>query len=120
MEKRSLVRASEVLVERLPHCVLQWHCHGKNTPAQHLALGTATFPKGGGHDRHYHPNAEEFIYVVQGKARQGLEDQEFEMEPGDCILIPQGAVHYTRNVGDGELIILVGFSSPHPETVDLK
>jgi len=46
-------------------------------------------------------------------------DQTFNMGPGDCANIPQDAVHSTMNVGDGELVILVGFSAADPETIDL-
>lgn len=120
MAEHSIVKASEALTLQLPHCVLRWHCHGDNTHSSKLAFGTATFPQGGGHGRHRHPNAEEFIYVVQGKARQGLEEHEFEMNPGDCIFIPQNAVHFTKNMTDGELVILVGFSASVPETIDLE
>jgi oxalate decarboxylase/phosphoglucose isomerase-like protein (cupin superfamily) len=116
----ALVPAARAAVWNLPHCVLRWHCHAENTPAVSLALGTATFPRGGGHGRHRHPNAEEFIYVLSGEARQTLEEREVAMAPGDCIHIPQNAVHSTRNVGDGELVILVGFSSAEPQTLDLE
>lgn len=119
-EKRALVRSDGTWTVPLPHCVLQWHCHAENTPSKNLAVGTATFPVGGGHGRHRHPNAEEVIYLVKGKARQGLEGEEFEMNPGDAIHIPQNAVHYTKNIGDGELVILVVFSAATPETVDLQ
>ncbi|MDA1192188.1 MAG: cupin domain-containing protein [Candidatus Poribacteria bacterium] len=119
MAKHPVVKAENPLVMNLPHCVLEWHCFADNTPSTKLAFGTATFPVGGGHDKHRHPNAEEFIYVVKGKARQGLEGQEFAMLPGDCIHIPQNAVHYTFNEGDGELVIMVGFSDARPDTVNL-
>ena len=84
-----------------------------------LATGLATFQAGNGHDKHYHPNAEEVIYVVRGQSQQGLEDKVFEMKAGDSIHIPKGAIHWTKNAGGGELEILVVFSSPTPETVDL-
>ena len=119
-DKQALIRSDETLVVQLPHCVLQWRCHADNTPSTKLALGTATFPVGGGHGRHRHPNAEEIIYLVQGKARQGLEDNEYEMNPGDTIHIPQNAVHFTKNIGGGELVILVAFSASTPETIDLQ
>jgi oxalate decarboxylase/phosphoglucose isomerase-like protein (cupin superfamily) len=119
-DKQALVRSDAALVVQLPHCVLQWHCHADNTPSTKLALGTATFPVGGGHGRHRHPNAEEIITLVKGTARQGLENREFDMNPGDTIHIPQNAVHYTKNVGDGELVIMVVFSAATPETIDLQ
>lgn len=118
-DKQPLVRADEPLTVQLPHCILQWRCHADNTPSTKLALGTATFPAGGGHGRHRHPNAEEIITVVEGTSLQGLEDKQFEMNPGDTIHIPQNAVHFTKNAGTGKLVISVVFSAATPETVDL-
>ena len=119
-EKRPFIPMNEALEVTLPHCVLHWHCHAENTPTRRLAIGSATFPKGGGHGRHRHPNAEEVILIVSGKALQGLRNEEFEMSSGDAIHIPQNEVHYTRNIGDDELVILVAFSSADPETIDLE
>ena len=57
--------------------------------------------------------------MVRGQSQQGLESKVFEMKAGDSIHIPKGAIHWTKNAGGGELEILVVFSSPTPETVDL-
>lgn len=35
-------------------------------------------------------------YVIRGKARLQLEDQEIVLEPGDCWLVPPGARHLYR------------------------
>ena len=113
------VKAEDVVSIQLPFATIAWHCHAQNSALGSLALGTATFSKGGGHASHRHPNAEEFIYVVSGKARQAVEDETLDMGPGDCANIPQNAVHSTLNVGDGDLVILVGFSAADPETIDL-
>jgi len=57
--------------------------------------------------------------LSEGESQQALEDQEFDMLEGDSIHIPKGAVHWTKNIGQKELIILVVFSFPIPETIDL-
>ncbi|MBT3268998.1 cupin domain-containing protein [Candidatus Poribacteria bacterium] len=115
----ALVKAEDAAPVTTPFADILWHCHAQNSTLAKLAFGTATFPEGGGHASHRHPNAEEFIYVVSGKATQTVVDQTFNMGPGDCANIPQDAVHSTMNVGDGELVILVGFSAADPETIDL-
>ena len=119
MQKQALIPADEAPIIQLPHCKLKWICHNDINPTKELATGFATFQTGNGHDKHYHPNAEEVIYVVRGQSQQGLKDQVFEMKAGDSIHIPKGAIHWTKNVGKSELEILVVFSSPTPETVDL-
>ena len=118
--KKALIPKDEALLVQLPFCDLRWHCHADNTDAQSLSLGTAVFPKDGAHGPHRHPNAEEFIYVLKGASIQTLEEQSFEMRPGDCVYIPQNAVHSTANIGDGELVILVGFSATDPQVVDVE
>jgi quercetin dioxygenase-like cupin family protein len=115
----AVVKAADAVAVQTPFADILWHCHAQNSGLSALAFGTATFPKDGGHAAHRHPNAEEFIYVVSGSAKQGVLDETFDMEAGDCAHIPQDAVHFTKNVGDGELVILVGFSAADPETVDL-
>ena len=59
----------------------------------------ATVPK--------HTNAVEHEqYVLAGEYVVGLredgEDVEYEVEPGDSLLIPAGTVHWYRNTGDTE------------------
>ena len=98
---------------------MKWICHGDFTNSNELTASFATFQVGKGHGHHYHLNAEEIIYVVRGESQQALEDQEFDMLEGDSIHIPKGAVHWTKNIGQKELIILVVFSFPIPETIDL-
>ncbi|ELY78663.1 cupin domain-containing protein [Natrinema gari] len=39
-------------------------------------------------------------YVLAGEYTVGLEDEEYEVEAGDSLLIPAGAVHWYRNDGD--------------------
>ena len=69
-----------------------------------------TYKPGKGHTRHNHEDSEEFIYFLEGKANQTIENedgvQEKELGPGEMVYIPQGAYHSTINVGDGDLVFL--------------
>jgi quercetin dioxygenase-like cupin family protein len=113
------VSAGEAREVPLPHCLLRWLCQGEFSDLTGLAFGEATFPAGGGHGPHRHPNAEEILYVLRGRAMQGVSDQERELGPGDAALVRRDEVHWTRSVGDEPLTLLVIFSHPKPETVDL-
>jgi len=45
-----------------------------------------------------HTNAVEHVqYVLEGTYTVGLEDDEYEVDAGDSLLIPAGAVHWYRN-----------------------
>ncbi|WP_247003730.1 cupin domain-containing protein [Halosolutus gelatinilyticus] len=39
-------------------------------------------------------------YVLEGAYTVGIEDEEYDVEAGDSLLIPAGAVHWYRNDGD--------------------
>jgi quercetin dioxygenase-like cupin family protein len=42
-----------------------------------------------------------------------------ELGPGDAALVRQDEVHWTKSIGDEPLTLLVIFSHPRPETMDL-
>jgi quercetin dioxygenase-like cupin family protein len=119
MMRTAFVPADEAREMPLPHCVLRWLCQGEFSDLRGLAFGEATFPVGGGHGPHRHPNAEEILYVLRGRALQGVSDEERELAPGDAALVRQDEVHWTKSVGDEPLTLLVIFSHAKPETVDL-
>jgi quercetin dioxygenase-like cupin family protein len=113
------VSAAEAREVPLPHCMLRWLCQGEFSDLQGLAFGEATFPAGGGHGPHRHPNAEEILYVLRGRALQGVSDEERELHPGDVAPVRRGELPRTRSIGDEPLVLLVLFSDPQPQTVDL-
>src|SRR5437016_14048846 len=104
------VSAAEAREVPLPHCVLRWLCQGEFSDLSGLAFGEASFPVGGGHGAHRHPNAEEILYVLRGCALQGIGDAERELQPGDAALVRRDEVHWTRGLGTEPLVLLVIFS----------
>jgi quercetin dioxygenase-like cupin family protein len=66
---------------------------------------------------HFHPLGSEQLLVVQGSIEVGMfsEDQKFrlvQVNQGEAVLIPQGAVHYVRNTGEDGAVILQMFDHP--------
>jgi quercetin dioxygenase-like cupin family protein len=118
-KRTAFVSAAEAKEVPLPHCLLRWLCQEEFSDLQGLSFGEASFPVGGGHGPHRHPNAEEILYVLRGRASQGVSDQERELGPGDVALVRRDEVHWTRSIGEEPLVLLVVFSNPRPETVDL-
>lgn len=43
--------------------------------------------------KHYHADAHEIQYIVEGSGSFWLGDKEVEVKPGDLIIIPKGTVH---------------------------
>jgi mannose-6-phosphate isomerase-like protein (cupin superfamily) len=57
--------------------------------------------------RHYHPQAEESYYVVQGTARMEIDNEVATLFPGDAVLIPAPSAHKIYNVGKDDLVLIV-------------
>jgi len=45
---------------------------------------------------HSHPTMYENYYVLEGRAVYRVGDEEFEVEPGDMIVVPPGVIHRQR------------------------
>jgi len=67
-----------------------------------------TFGPGAAHERHFHPNADEFLYVISGRAAAGAGEEEHEIGPGTVQFIPAGTTHWLRNLDDRAPVELVG------------
>ena len=111
MEKYlSMVSPDDVETQILDWGQFQWLNEPRVTGAQKMIVGLGRIKPGKGHTHHNHPDSEEFIYFLEGRAMQMIERpdgvQEREMGPGELISIPQGGYHSTMNIGDTDLVFL--------------
>lgn len=65
---------------------------------------------------HWHPNADEWQYIISGRARMtvfasGGRASTVELGAGDVGYVPMGYGHYVENIGDGDCRILFVFNS---------
>jgi quercetin dioxygenase-like cupin family protein len=68
--------------------------------------------------RHYHPNCDEILTVIQGKIQHTwMDGEDVEMNEGDTITIPSGILHQARNIGSGNAVLMIAFTSADRETV---
>jgi oxalate decarboxylase len=74
---------------------------------------------------HWHPHANEWLYVIRGKIRVGLfgsggraRDEDFG--PGDAGYVPQGFGHYIDNVGSERCRVLIAFDSGEYQEISLS
>lgn len=106
----SMVSPDDVETQVLDWGQFQWLNEPRVTGAKKQILGLGRIKPGKGHTRHNHEDSEEFIYFLEGKARQTIENengvQEKELGPGELIYIPQGAYHSTINTGNEDLVFL--------------
>jgi len=58
---------------------------------------------------HQHSEFEECIYTLSGQGTTFADSGEYEMRPGDTLLMSPGEKHVTRNVGSEPLVLLCFF-----------
>ena len=58
---------------------------------------------------HQHSEFEECIYTLSGQGTTFADSGEYQMRPGDTLLMPPGEKHVTRNTGSEPLVLLCFF-----------
>lgn len=93
--------------------------HPSWTSARAQSLAEATVPVGGATTAHYHPRSEELYLFTHGLGRIRVADEEREVRPGDCVVLPPGTEHKLWNTGDEPLRLLCCCSPAyaHEDTV---
>ncbi len=118
------------LMAQQPHTRLpggeEWRVSAKEFPISKTITGVILDLKPGAvRELHWHPNANEWLYFISGKARMGLFGSHGryrieEFSPGDAGYIPQGFGHYIENHGDTTCRALVTFDKGEYEEISLS
>jgi quercetin dioxygenase-like cupin family protein len=64
------------------------------------------------HKKHVHKDAEEVIYILKGRGISGLVDSELEMNQGDTMFVPRGAVHWFYNPFEEPVEMIFIYTKP--------
>jgi len=98
----------------------------ENFPALNgLSVALLALKPKGFREPHWHPNAAELSYCLQGKALMtifspGAGHDTFLIEAGDLAYVPMGYMHHIENVGETEVKLLIGFDHESPEDLNLS
>ena len=89
-----------------------------------IAAAHVVVHPGGMRVLHWHQNADEWQYYIQGKARMtiffnGTTARTSNFDPGDVGYVPKTLPHYIENTGDTDLIFLELFKSDIYEDISL-
>src|SRR3954447_15541697 len=71
----------------------------RNSCIRQQSLAEARVQPGQRTTPHYHPLTEEIYYLLEGTGRMRIGDEVLDVQPGDAIAIPPGAVHTIQNTG---------------------
>ena len=117
MDKAIVVTNADYRVEETPWGSLTWFVSAGQGSSSALTVGRCVINPGCANPRHYHPNCEEVLHVLEGEILHGIGDTEVRMSPGDTISLPAELPHNARNVGAGNAVLLICFSSAERQTV---
>ncbi len=89
-----------------------------------MAGATMTLEPGGLRELHWHPNADEWQYVLEGSMRMTVfaskgRAETVELSAGDVGYVPQGYGHYLQNTASGQCRLLLVFNAGTYEDIDL-
>jgi mannose-6-phosphate isomerase-like protein (cupin superfamily) len=84
------------------------------TNVRNQSLAEATVPAGGETVEHLHRESEELYLFTAGAGRMRLGDEEGEVGPGDCVVIPPGTAHKLW-AGPAPLVLLCCCSPPYSD-----
>jgi oxalate decarboxylase len=93
--------------------------------AANIAAAHVTLKPGGLRELHWHPNANEWQYFIQGKGRMTLFHNKAaartaDFTAGDVGFVPITLGHYIENTGDTDLVFLEMFKAPRYQDISLN
>ena len=97
---------------------LTWFANAALGNTREVTVGRCILNPGMGNPRHYHPNCEETLTVLQGRIRHtGPGGDPLEMNEGDTVTVPPQIWHRAENLGESPAVLLVVFNSALRETI---
>lgn len=99
---------------------LHWLMTGRRLPDVQQTFGLAEIGPGQKNPRHYHPNCDELLYLLEGELEHTLGESLYHLTSGALLHIPQGVTHDAHNPGRGTARMVIVYSSPDRQTVFLE
>jgi mannose-6-phosphate isomerase-like protein (cupin superfamily) len=77
-----------------------------DSPSKNLTMGQTIIYPTGKTTGHAHSDMEEVYYILSGKGKMVVGDDEFEIKAGDSFYVPFGEFHVTYNTGNQPLAMV--------------
>jgi oxalate decarboxylase/phosphoglucose isomerase-like protein (cupin superfamily) len=90
-----------------------------------MSAGLIALAAGDVREPHWHPNSDEWLFVMAGTIRMTIVDgkgqsSQFERGLEDVAFTPQGFGHYVENIGDGQARLMLIHNHAEFTTVNLS
>jgi mannose-6-phosphate isomerase-like protein (cupin superfamily) len=82
----------------------------KTAGSDKLLIGWTVLPPGARHDKHRHPNCDEFFVVINGSGHIYTDTGREPSCKGDVIFTPRGHWHGFDNTGKEDVVLVWGWS----------
>ena len=92
------------------HMRVQFLIDAAGAGSENLVVGRTVLPAGARHERHLHPNADEFLVVLRGSGEIYTDEGEEPAGEGDVVFTPRGHWHGFNNTTDDEVLLFWGWS----------
>lgn len=92
---------------------------------KHMALASLILANGGIREPHWHPNANELIYCIEGQALITLFSPQnthdiFTLSEGEVAYFPKGYLHAIENTSKFPSSFILAYDHPNPQDLDLS
>ncbi len=77
--------------------------------SEDLLIGWTVLPPGARHERHRHPNADEFFIVLSGRGMIYTDEGEAPAAEGDVVYTPRGHWHGFNNTSGSDAVLVWGW-----------
>ena len=74
-----------------------------------LVFGRTVLRPGARHERHRHPNCDEFLLVLSGRGEVYTDEGREPSRAGDVVFTPAGHWHGFDNTGDEDVLLIWGW-----------
>ncbi|NQV97906.1 MAG: cupin domain-containing protein [Acidimicrobiaceae bacterium] len=89
------------------HLDVRWLVNEVRQGAQLVGVGQTIYPaRGGTHEHHLHPHAEEVVIVMSGSGWHRVGESIYDISPGDVVFVPKNTPHSACCTSDEDMVIL--------------
>lgn len=78
----------------------------EDSPSKNLTMGYTVIYPTGKTTGHAHDDMEEVYFILSGKGKMVIGDEEFPIQGGDAFYVPFGQYHVTYNTGNQPLAMV--------------